>query len=313
MNEDLVSVIIPVYNTEEYIDKCIHSIVCQTYVNLEIILIDDGSTDSSGMLCDKWSNSDKRIVVIHKSNGGLSDARNCGLDVARGTYYAFVDSDDYLSLDAIEQMYIGIKNNLCEIAICNMIRISENGQSYPFYKPTSVEKILRGEKRFQTLVQPSVCNKLFMAKLFDNVRFPFGKYYEDTFIYHILLFRAKNVVMTGSDNYFYLERKNSIISRPQFTEQYFDFIEAVWYRAFFLLEQNIQPYANEACLSLYAAYSNAEKHIKKSKSNKLHFANAKNQFKLALFTLINADTVGLKQKIRLIILYFFPALHSILF
>ena len=197
MEETLVSVIIPVYNVEKYLKKCVESVINQTYKNLDIILVDDGSEDLSGRMCDEWEKKEKRITAIHKRNGGLSDARNVGLDVAKGDYYVFIDSDDYISPDMIEIMMDSAKRNSCEIAICNMIRFSESGDSFPFYKPATNEQVLLGEKRYQTLSQPSVCNKLFRADLFENIRFPKGKYYEDTFIYHELLFRAKNVVLTG--------------------------------------------------------------------------------------------------------------------
>lgn len=311
MEEALVSVIIPVYNVEKYLKKCVESVLNQTYKNLDIILVDDGSKDSSGKMCDEWGKREKRVTIIHKRNGGLSDARNAGLDVARGNYYVFVDSDDYISSDMIEIMMDSAKRNSCEIAICNMIRFSESGDSFPFYKPVTNEQVLLGEKRFQTLSQPSVCNKLFRADLFENIRFPKGKYYEDTFIYHELLFRAKNVVLTGSDSYWYLERDDSIVGCPKYTVRYFDFIEAVWKRAKFLIEQNIQPFGDEACLSLYAAFSNAEKNIKKTVENKKNFKKAKSQYGLAYKVLMqHGKKISIKQKIRLVMLKYFPALHS---
>ena len=311
MKEKLVSVIIPIYNVEKFLKKCVESILNQTYKNLDIILVDVGSTDLSGKMCDAWGQCDERVTVIHKPNGGLSDARNAGLNVARGMYYAFVDSDDYISSDMIEIMVDSAIRNSCEIAVCNMIRFSESGDSFRFYHPVAEEHVLLGERRFQTLSQPSVCNKLFKAELFDNIRFPKGKYYEDTFVYHELLYRAKNVVLTGSDSYWYLSRDDSIVGRPQYTVRYFDFIEAVWERAKFLLEHDVQPYGNEACLSLYAAFSNAEKNIGKTVENKENFKKARMQYEFAYRTLIRqGKDVSMKQKARLIVLKYFPVLHS---
>ena len=311
MGEALVSVIIPVYNVEKYLKKCVESVLNQTYKNLDIILIDDGSTDLSGKMCDDWQKRDKRVTVIHKQNGGLSDARNAGLNVARGVYYAFVDSDDYISSDMIEVMVNSMDRNSCEIAICNIVRFTELGDSFLFYHPATGEQILLGEKRFQTLSQPSVCNKIFKANLFDNIRFPKGKYYEDTFVYHELLYRAKNIVLTGSDSYWYLERNDSIVGRPQYTIRYFDFIEAVWERARFLLENDVQPYGDEACLSLYAAFSNAEKNIGKTAENREKFKEARKQYELAYKTLIGKkNSICMKQKVRMIVLKYFPVLHS---
>ena len=123
---DLISVIVPVYNVEKYLDKCIQSIVDQTYTNLEIILVDDGSPDNSGAICDEWAEKDNRIKVIHKANGGLSDARNAGLDIATGEYIAFVDSDDYIELDFYDKLYNVIKATNCDISICNLRKVYEN-------------------------------------------------------------------------------------------------------------------------------------------------------------------------------------------
>lgn len=311
MDEALVSVIIPVYNVERFLIKCVESVLNQTYRNLDIILVDDGSTDSSGKICDELGNCDERVTVIHKQNGGLSDARNAGLNIARGIYYAFVDSDDYLSLDMLEIMVNSARRNSCEIAVCNIVRFSETGEQALFYHPVVQEQVLLGEKRFETLSQPSVCNKLFESSLFENIRFPKGKYYEDTFVYHELLYRAKNVVLTGSNSYWYLERADSIVGRPQYTVRYFDFIEAVWKRAKFLINNNVHPYGEEACLSLYAAFSNAEKYIKKDTENNEKFRRAEEQYNFAYKVLIkHGNNISLKQKVRLFTLKYFPAFHS---
>lgn len=314
METALISVIIPIYNTDKFLGKCVESVLNQTYKNLEIILVDDGSTDSSGQICDIWKAHDNRIVVIHKINGGLSDARNTGLNIAKGSFYAFIDSDDYISPEMMETMLNSVKNNSCEIAVCNMICVSEAGDSTPFYHPVDKETLLPGMERYQTLMQPSVCNKLFLAELFEGIRFPKGKYYEDTFIYHELLYRANNIVLTGSDSYWYLSREDSIVGGFQYTIRYFDFVEAIWHRAKFLLEHDAQPYGNEACLSLYAAIADAEKNIKKTEENKVYFKTVHNQYKLAYKTLMKYGTdIGLKQRIRLVVLKYLPILHSKLY
>ena len=123
--DELISVIVPVYNVEKYISRCIESIMKQTYKNIEIILIDDGSTDNSGKICDEYSLKDDRINVIHKKNGGLSDARNTGLDIAKGKYISLIDSDDFVSKFFIETLYNTCKNENCEIAICEYERVYE--------------------------------------------------------------------------------------------------------------------------------------------------------------------------------------------
>lgn len=308
--QPLISVIVPVYNVEKYLKKCVDSITSQTYKNLEILLVDDGSTDSSGQICNEFEKNDARIKVIHKKNGGLSDARNAGLDRAKGQYYAFIDSDDYIQDNTIEIMLNAIKKNKSEIAVCNMIRFLEEGETLQFYCPTDHEVLYQGNQRYKTLNQPSVCNKLFEAKLFEGIRFPKGKYYEDTFVYHEVLYRANNIVLTGTDSYWYLSREDSIVGQPQYTERYFDFIEAVYKRADFLLKHDVQPYAKEACLSLYAAIANAESNIEENTKTIEKFSIARKQYTLAYNELMKTkNQIGIKQKLRLMLLKYFPKLH----
>lgn len=308
--QPLISVIVPVYNVEKYLKKCVDSITSQTYKNLEIFLVDDGSTDSSGQICNEFEKNDARIKVIHKKNGGLSDARNAGLDRAKGQYYAFIDSDDYIQDNTIEIMLNAIKKNKSEIAVCNMIRFLEEGETVQFYCPTDHEVLYQGNQRYKTLNQPSVCNKLFEAKLFEGIRFPKGKYYEDTFVYHEVLYRANNIVLTGTDSYWYLSREDSIVGQPQYTERYFDFIEAVYKRADFLLKHDVQPYAKEACLSLYDAIANAESNIEENTKTIEKFSIARKQYTLAYNELMKTkNQIGIKQKLRLMLLKYFPKLH----
>ncbi|MBR9961668.1 glycosyltransferase family 2 protein [Anaerostipes sp. Marseille-Q3525] len=308
--QPLISVIVPVYNVEKYLKKCVDSITSQTYKNLEILLVDDGSTDSSGQICNEFEKNDARIKVIHKKNGGLSDARNAGLDRAKGQYYAFIDSDDYIQDNTIEIMLNAIKKNKSEIAVCNMIRFLEEGETVQFYCPTDHEVLYQGNQRYKTLNQPSVCNKLFEAKLFEGIRFPKGKYYEDTFVYHEVLYRANSIVLTGTDSYWYLSREDSILGQPQYTERYFDFIEAVYKRADFLLKHDVQPYAKEACLSLYAAIANAESNIEENTKTIEKFSIARKQYTLVYNELMKTkNQIGIKQKLRLMLLKYFPKLH----
>ena len=159
----MVTVIVPVYNVENYLRKCVDSIVHQTYSKLEIILIDDGSTDHSGVLCDELSLTDSRVRVIHKPNGGLSDARNAGIDAASGDWLSFIDSDDYITEDTIETLLDAAVSGKAEIAVCNMKRFFDSGKTAGFYEPVHEMTLLKGMDRFQTLKQPSVCNKLFRA------------------------------------------------------------------------------------------------------------------------------------------------------
>lgn len=204
---DLISVIVPVYNVKNYLKKCVDSILSQTYSVLQVILVDDGSTDGSGELCDLLAKCDKRIQVVHKSNGGLSDARNAGIEIAEGKYFSFIDSDDYIEPDMVESLYKLAKSTDCQITISNMKRFFSDGGIETFYEPVNQISVYEADERFETLKQPSVCNKLFLAELFNDIQFPKGKFYEDTFVYHELLYRAERVGLTGKVGYWYLSRK----------------------------------------------------------------------------------------------------------
>jgi len=189
-----ISVIVPVYNIENYIEECIKSILNQTLRDFELLLVDDGSTDNSLNICREYEKKDNRIKVIHKKNG-LSDARNAGIEKACGKYFCFIDGDDFIANDTLENMYNLILKNNSQIAVCNMVRYYGNEDTDVFYKPSEKKIVLEGEDRFKTLEQPSVCNKMFKAELFNGIRFPYGKYYEDTFVYHELVMKASSVIL----------------------------------------------------------------------------------------------------------------------
>lgn len=308
-----ISVIVPIYNVERYLEKCIDSILAQTYRKLEIILCDDGSTDGCGAICDRYAARDDRVRVIHKANGGLSDARNAGLEIASGGWYTFIDSDDFITPDTIERMYDAAVSTGSQIAVCNMIRIYDDGGTEDFYRPVVEQTLLAGNDRFETLKQPSVCNKLFRADLFDGVRFPKGKFYEDTFVYHIPAHRAESIVQTGHDGYFYLSRRESILGQPKYTDRYFDMVEAVYTRVTYLLEHRVPHYGEEACLSLYAAVSNAEKLVLKTEQNREKFTRMRQWYQTAYTHLMRRPDTSWKQKLRLVLLRYAPGLHSKLY
>ena len=311
--KDLVSVIVPVYNVEQYLEKCIESICSQTFTRLEIILVDDGSTDHSSRICDEWAHKDVRIRVLHKENGGLSDARNAGIEIATGGWYMFVDSDDTITPDTIERMYGAATSHDCEMAVCNMVRIYDDGTTESFYNPVNELTIWVEQQRFETLKQPSVCNKLFRVDLFQNVWFPKGKFYEDTFVYHILAYRANRIALTGHNGYYYLSRRESILGQSKYTDRYFDMVEAVYERMTYLLAREVSLYAEEACLSLYVAVSNGEKYIKKTAENVIKFEQIRQWYQIAYNRLMKSPNIGIKQKVRLILLRYLPVLHSLIY
>jgi glycosyltransferase involved in cell wall biosynthesis len=209
----LISVIVPVYNVEPYLRKCLDSIINQTYKNLEIILVDDGSPDNCGQICDEYAKKDDRIKVIHKENGGISSVRNAGLDVANGEYISFVDSDDYIA----ENMYDGLINiaekERADIVTCAHYIVSSEGTKT--LQANNIDNFTIDEIRYLVLMDkyPScVWGKLYKAGLFKNLRFCIGIYSEDIFIMPTLFFNAKKATSTKKPYYYYNTNQGSIMS-----------------------------------------------------------------------------------------------------
>lgn len=224
----LVSVIIPVYKVEKELNKCIDSVINQTYSNLEIILVDDGSPDNCPAICDKYAEKDHRIIVIHKKNGGLSDARNTGLEICKGDYISFVDSDDWIDDDFIETLLTNaIKENAdISIVACNLVwdygrcktTTDDNGY-YVFNQDDGIKELLIQQK-----YQCMVCQKLYKREVIAEVRFPVGKLYEDVAISLPTFLNAKKIVTSGIAKYNYYQRKESIVN-SQFSDKKLFFLD----------------------------------------------------------------------------------------
>jgi len=236
MDNPLISVIVPVYKVEPYLRKCVDSIIAQTYANLEIILVDDGSPDNCGKICDEYAERDERVKVVHKENGGLSDARNAGLDIMQGEYVAFVDSDDFVSVNYVEHLYdLMVKYN-AGISACNYLPIREDGMVIKS-KDSLVEDKLYAKEHFNEMfsdmlyeenntIYDSVCFKLYKKALFTDIRFPKGKLFEDVRTVPQLLQKVEKVVFGKEKHYFYQIRQNSIITQ-KFSEKNYDFANAI--------------------------------------------------------------------------------------
>ena len=218
--EDLVSIVVPVYNVELYLDKCIDSIVNQTYKNIEIILVDDGSNDSSGIKCDDWAKEDNRIKVIHKVNGGLSDARNVGIEYAKGKYITFIDSDDFIAKEYIEILLKHIVETNSDISICNPLYYYEekNKKIVGKYKIKNDFIIGNGVEMttklmYQKYFDTSAWGKLYKTNLFtkNKIYYPKGKLYEDLATTYKVFLKANNIVFINKNLYYYRQRKSSIM------------------------------------------------------------------------------------------------------
>lgn len=226
---DLISVIVPVYNVEAYLGRCVESILQQTYKNLEIILVDDGSTDSCPHLCDEWAKIDERIIVIHKKNGGLSDARNAGLNIATGDYIGFVDSDDWIAPEMYERLLSAIYENQSDISACTVEMVWENGlerrlltirENMILDSDAAQEALL-----METKLKQPVWYKLYRKKAIDGISFEKGKCHEDVFWSYQAIGNANKVSIIDYIGYYYWQRKDSIMGE-RYSVKRLDVVEA---------------------------------------------------------------------------------------
>ena len=209
----LISVVVPIYNVEKFLEKCLSSICNQSYKNLEILLVDDGSTDHCGAICDAYAGKDARIQVLHQSNQGLSAARNAGIERASGDYLGFVDGDDWIEPTMFQSLLDAMIQHQADIAACQFRYVFSNGTSkirlaQPFEAEgrQMIVLLLEGER-----IQDYVCNKLFSARLFNSIRFPVGKAFEDISTTYRLFERAARLVSLAEPLYCYFQRKTGIV------------------------------------------------------------------------------------------------------
>lgn len=225
----LISIIIPVYNLEKYLDRCIQSVVAQSYSNIEILLIDDGSDDSSRMICDAWGRIDSRIKVYHKKNGGTSSARNLGLRKAEGEFIGFIDGDDYIKEDMYESMYDAM-GEAVDIVTCGTVKMEmdrkascPNGygkspKRMTFSGNEAIEELL-----LQRYMSFSPCDKLYRHRLFEKIEFPVRRTCEDLPVIYNLFKKSQNVINIGKVKYYYCYRADSA-SRRAFYPRRVDFV-----------------------------------------------------------------------------------------
>ena len=210
---DKISVVVPVYNVSKYLKECVDTILKQTYTNLEIILVDDGSTDDSGNICEEYAKKDNRIKVIHKKNGGLSSARNAGIKIATGKYIGFVDSDDWIDLDMYNKLYKNMKKEKAQISCCNRLLVYSNLEKK--YGTTSYYEVMDSKRAIELMctygyIGVSAYTKLYEKDLFNGIEFPDGKKSEDVFIMYKLFEKASTIVYDATPLYYYRQRSGSI-------------------------------------------------------------------------------------------------------
>ena len=255
MIEEKISVIVPVYNVEAYLEKCVESILRQTYTNLEILLINDGSTDNSGDLCDQLALRDQRIRVIHKENGGLSDARNTGIEEASSDLIGFVDSDDYIDEDMYETLYRQMLESKAELSMCGHYDVYHQ---IPEKQVVVIQTwVLTPEEAIRMVMEAKILsvtavNKLYKKELFDQLRFEMGKIAEDAFIMIRLIHQCSKVVATNEKKYYYVHRENSITTQ-KFSLKFLNVIEAYEQNAN-IIRENYPKLTDVATMRLNWAY-----------------------------------------------------------
>lgn len=223
---ELISIIVPVYNVQNYLEKCVDSLVAQTYEYIEILLVDDGSTDQSGAICDTCEKRFQKVRTFHKKNGGLSDARNYGLQYASGKYVIFVDSDDEVSETYVEYLYTLVKKYGGDIGISDCVHCYLDSpvkyckeRNVKIYDPEHAVV----EMLYQTSFLVSACGKIYKKEFFDTIEFPKGMLYEDSAIMYKLFLQARKIVYGNAQNYAYFHRNGSITSQ-KFDMRNFDII-----------------------------------------------------------------------------------------
>jgi len=313
-----VSIIALVYNLEEYTPLCIESVLDQSFKDFELILVNDGSTDSSGRICDEYAEKDSRIKVVHKSNAGIAAARNTGIEHSTGEYIAFIDCDDYFHERMIEILYSHIISTRADIAMCDFFPTKEgkDAQRKNTFTDYSVstftnEQVLQGlYEKGHTYVVP--WNKLYRKKIFTNVKYPSGYLYDDEFTAHKVLFQADKTVYIHVPLYFYVIRKGST-THSSMTEKKFDKVLALHDRVEFFRVRNLRELEEKALLDFteYFFWYYLQSQIDLPGASKRR-AEIKNYYDQLFFRIIKIPQINLKQMIVFSIFRFSPYFHKLL-
>lgn len=313
--EELISVIVPIYNTEKYLRKCIESIIYQTYRNLEIILIDDGSTDDSGKICDEYAQKDSRIVVVHKKNQGLSAARNDGIDIAHGMFLGFVDGDDCIEETMYEKLYSYMIENNCDIVECevNFIyedhsRLYEKGENYILSGKETLEVQLK-INQFNCLPRNVVWSRLHRTSYWKDNHFPVGKVHEDYMLTCKELYNSKRVGFVNEGLYNYTADNLNSITHAKFSKRDLFLEEQYYQRTIFFLENHEDHLRKLAEVKYYRMLLSLYYKCRSSGMEEEHMYSKlirKNIFKII------KSSVNKSEKIRASLLAINPKLYWIL-
>ncbi len=260
-----ISVVVPVYNIEDFLPECLDSIIHQSYQNLEIILVNDGSTDSSLQICEDYAKKDSRIQVITQQNAGLSAARNTGIKVATGEYITFIDSDDYIDLDMINILYDQLVKNAADMSVCQFMPVDEDSnplplkKHYPSFVVSGNEKCME-EFFLDTGIKTCAWGKLYRTDLFEEISYPVGKYHEDVYTTYRIVALCEKIAICSEEMYYYRQRANSIMHHS-FSPKHLDAVYACIDRAQFVNERYTNLKIHSLATIVYSANSCAKRLI----------------------------------------------------
>ena len=307
-----VSIIVPVYQVEKYIRQCVDSILAQTFTDFELILVDDGSKDRSGEICDEYAGMDERVKVVHKENGGLSDARNRGMDQAVGKYFMFVDSDDYIAPTMLESLYSSMRRENADIVVCNFRFTFDNASEKSFSTEVKAE-VLTGAEIFYDRknernygIWTVAWNKLYKKETIGKVRFRFGKYHEDEFWANDIYQMDIKVVTIPESLYYYRQREDSIMGKKNIARD-FDIVEALQERIYIYLKQ--QGYDDQAykVMIFSLEYLEESKRLVSNESEKTRFVRAE-QITKNIIRQLEKRKLPIVQKLSLLFIEINPCL-----
>jgi glycosyltransferase involved in cell wall biosynthesis len=309
-----ISIIVPIYNVEPYLRKCLNSILEQTFTNFELILVNDGSTDKSAFICDEYAVKDDRVKVIHKDYGGVSSARNVGIKLARGNYIGFVDSDDYIEKNMYKILYHACIDSKSDIAICKLGRevnseLTNNDIGEFYIKEFNNQEALR-ELFKGILYRFSLCNKLFNKTMFNNIRFPEGRIHEDLSTTYKLFGNSNKSIYINYIGYIYIKQQNSILTST-FSEKRLDALIG-WDEIMTYMFNNYPQLANNFVSSFsYGCIDNIYYILSQvvKKENKIKYLDQlKKHVRKYYKEIINNSTLSFKSKLLLTFISFNPAL-----
>jgi len=307
---DLISIIVPVYNVEKYIHQCVDSIINQTYKNIEIILVDDGSPDNCGKICDEYAEKDSRIKVIHKENGGLSDARNHGIDAANGEWLMFVDSDDYILPDMAGKLLCVAKENNVRMAVCGVILFDDEKEYVPSH--LTVDKgVYSAEDIFANNIPTSFVvawNKIYDKHLFDEYRFEKGRIHEDEIAAHHLIGQCDRVAVTEEKFYRYRQVAGSITK--VFNYKRLDCVYAQYDRFEYYKECGFDEFASATLKAYFWSLDKYFFRIEKTDESKERIKECLKNTRKLLFCYFKEKDISVKEKIMRTVFCVSPSLYK---